>query len=217
MIRFLSNLLFPPKCILCRKLLDRQETDLCTDCRKHAPDFNKPKSGIPLVAQWTALWYYKDNVRGSIHRFKFGRARHYAAPYGRMLAMRIAKTLPEDFDILTWVPTGTLRKMRRGYDQAMLLAEATAAELGVTPRAVLKKIRNTPPQSGIRDAAKRRANIFGAYRVIDKNLVIGKRILLLDDVITTGATCSECARVLLTAGAKTVYCAAVAAASHDKK
>lgn len=213
----LLNLLFPPRCILCRKVLQKNETDLCRHCRTHAPEFIKAKRNIPFVARWTALWYYKDDVRPSIHRFKFGSARHYAAPYGRMLSMRLLNTPLADFDIISWVPVGPLRKLRRGYDQSYLLAEAVSRELGAEPVQVLRKVRNTPPQSGIADAAKRRANVRNAYKVTDPLSIAGKRILLLDDVITTGATCSECAKTLLTAGAKEVFCAAVAAASHDKK
>ena len=211
------TLLYPGKCVLCRKLLEQDETDLCRDCRKAAPTFSKPKRMIPNVARWTALWYYKEDVRRSIHRFKFGNARHYAAAYGRLLGMKLLQDLPEGFDILTWVPTGAIRKFFRGYDQAKLLAEAVGLELGCTPVKVLKKTRNAPPQSNISDAAKRRANVLGAYKVVDPQIVKGQRILILDDVITTGATTSECAKPLMIAGAKEVTCAAVAAAFHHKK
>lgn len=211
------GLLFPDKCVLCRRLLAKEETDLCHHCRENAPEFTKAKRNIPFIANWTAVWYYKDDVRRSLHRFKFGNARSYADAYGRMLAMRVLADLPQGFDLLVWVPTGFLRRLRRGYDQARLLAGATGLELGMVPTALLKKIRNTPPQSGIREAAQRRANVLGAYKVTDPSAIAGKRILLIDDVLTTGATSSECARVLLTAGAKEVYFAAVAAAAHDNK
>lgn len=216
-MEFLLNLLFPRKCILCQRVLEKNETDLCPGCRTHAPDFLKAKRNIPFVARWTALWYYKDDVRSSIKRFKFGRYRNYAPIYGRLLAMHLLESPFADFDIISWVPVGPLRKLKRGFDQSQLLAEAVAGELGRDTSRVLRKIRNTPPQSLIDDAAKRRANVLGAYRVTDKDSIKGKRILLLDDVITTGATCSECAKTLLAAGAKEVFCAAVAAASHDKK
>ena len=98
-----------------------------------------------------------------------------------------------------------------------LLCHAVGAELGITPVKALRKIRNTPPQSGIRDVSRRRANVLGAYRSICSETLRGKRILLLDDVITTGATASECARVLLTAGAKEVFCASIAVSDHTKK
>ena len=215
MAESLLSILYPRKCILCRSLLSKEETDLCTQCRKAAPEFPKTKSTFPFVARWTALWYYKDDVRRSILRYKFHHARHYAPAYGRLLGMKLLQEFPEGFDAITWVPTGTVRKFFRGYDQAQLLAQAVAKELGREPVQLLKKVRNTPPQSGINDAARRRANVLAAYAATRS--VAGKRILLLDDVITTGATTSECAKTLQIAGAKEVYCAAVAAASHHKK
>ena len=84
-------------------------------------------------------------------------------------------------------------------------------ELGTAPVPTLKKIRHNRRQSGIRSEAQRRANVLGAYRVLRPEEVRGKRILLLDDVLTTGATSGECARMLLTAGAKEVHCAVIAA------
>ena len=80
------------------------------------------------------------------------------------------------------------------------------------PVPLLKKVRHNRPQSGISDASKRRANVLGAYREVNRQAIAGKRILLLDDILTTGATASEAARVLLTSGAKEIHCAAVAAA-----
>ena len=91
-----------------------------------------------------------------------------------------------------------------------LLARAVGRELGTEPTRLLRKTRSAPPQSGISGEAARRANVLGAYRVTDSQAIRDKRILLLDDVITTGATASECARTLLTAKAKQVNCAAVA-------
>ena len=82
----------------------------------------------------------------------------------------------------------------------------------MTPVPLLKKVRHNRPQSGIHGAAQRRANVLGAYRELDREAIAGKKILLLDDILTTGATAGECARVLKTAGAKEVHCAAVAAA-----
>lgn len=211
------SILYPRKCVLCRSLLTKEETDLCTQCRKTAPGFPKAKSTFPFVARWTALWYYKDDVRRSILRYKFHHARHYAPAYGRLLGMKLLQEFPEGFDVVTYVPTGAIRKFFRGYDQAQLLAEAVAKEIGCRSAKLLKKVRNTPPQSRINDAARRRANVLAAYAVVDRQAVSGQRILLLDDVITTGATTSECAKTLQIAGAKEVYCAAVAAAFHHKK
>ena len=211
------RLIYPPKCVLCARFLTRQETDLCHDCRQNADPFPGNKTKIPFIAHWTALWYYKDNVRASIHRFKFGNRRHYAGVYGRLLALRLIESNFAQVDLVTWVPVSTLRKFRRGYDQSKLLAQALGKELSLPVFRVLKKVRHTPPQSTLGHAPQRRANVLGAYRITDPSKVAGKRILLLDDVVTTGATASECAKVLLTAGAKEVLLATVAVAKHDKK
>ena len=217
MLKRLWVLLFPPKCVHCGKLLADEETDLCGDCRKNAPVFEKSNFRISFVAHWTAVWYYNDNVRNGILRFKFARRRSYAVAYGRHLAMKLMTAGKTDFEVLTWVTTGRQRKRKRGYDQAELLARSVAKEFGVEAVRTLKKIRKTPPQSTLSSAAQRRANVLGAYKVIDPALIAGKRVLVIDDVITTGATASECAKTLLTAGAKEILFAAVAVASHDTK
>ena len=219
MILFLRllDLFFPPKCVLCRHLLTREETDICHRCRKVAPEIEKPKLKFFFVAGWTALWYYKDDPRRSLIRYKFRDRRSYYLSYGRVLAMHLRQKGFEKYEVLSYIPVAPLRKFIRSYDQVELIAQAVSKELDKPLVPTLRKIRNTPPQSGFKDPSQRRANVLGAYKIQDPALVRGKQILLLDDVITTGATASECARVLLTAGAKEVYCAAMAAANQDKK
>ncbi len=209
---FLLNLLFPPKCILCGTLLGKDEQDLCRACRVDSPEYPNRKENLQFLDSFTAVWYYEDSVRRSLLRYKFHGARSFAPGYGRLLAMKLLQTNPDGFDCITWIPVSRLRKLRRGYDQVELLAECVARELGMTPVPLLKKVRHNRPQSGIRDAAKRRGNVLGVYRDQNREFLSGKRILLLDDILTTGATAGECARVLLTAGAKEVHCAVIAAA-----
>jgi ComF family protein len=209
---YLLNLLFPPKCILCGKLLKKDEQDLCRECRVDSPEYPYRKENLQFLDSFTAVWYYEGNVRRSLLRYKFHGARSFAPGYGRLLAMKLLKTNPEGFDCLTWVPVSRLRKLTRGYDQVQLLADAVGRELGMTPVPLLKKVRHNRPQSGIRDAAKRRGNVLGVYREENREQIAGSRILLLDDILTTGATAGECARVLLTSGAKEVHCAVIAAA-----
>ena len=217
LLQRLGKLLFPPKCILCRKVLETNETDLCRHCRIDSPECNSSARKLPHISKWAAVWYYEGTVRESILRFKFRGVRSYAPAYGRLMAMSLQRQEMQNFDLLTWVPTGRWRKLRRGYDQVELLAKAVGDELGVEPVSLLKKVRNNPPQSGITGDAQRRANVLGVYQVRDAKVLAGKRILLLDDVITTGATAGEAARVLLTAGAKEVYCGAVAMARRGGK
>ena len=188
----LVQLLFPPKCVLCGKLLKKEETDLCRTCRIEAPYYRNTKRKPQFLDSFAAIWYYEGTARASILRYKFRGKQNYASAYGRLLAMEIQRRELE-LDVLTWIPVSPLRKWRRGYDQVELLAKAVGRELGMEPRPTLKKIRNNRPQSGI----------------------TGQRILLLDDILTTGATASEAARVLKTAGAAEVHVAALAAAGKD--
>ncbi len=213
----LSAWLFPPKCVLCGSFLEKEETDLCHRCRIHAPECPILHSKYPFLKRWTALWYYEDVVRGSLLRYKFYKKRHYAAAYARLLGMKLLREDRADFDIMTWNPISRRRRRQRGFDQVQLLAVHLGRELGVKPQRLLKKIRDNPAQSGIVGQAERRANVLGAYRVLRPESVVGKRILLLDDIVTTGATAGECARVLLTAGAKEVHFAVIAAARQHKK
>ena len=209
---WILQLLFPPRCILCRKLLQKEETDLCRSCRIASPFYVNAKRKLHFLDSFVAVWYYEGNVRRSLLRFKFHGARSYAEPYGRLLAMGLRETYPEGFDVLTWVPVSRLRKFSRGYDQVELLARAVGRELDLVPVCTLQKIHHNRRQSSISDPARRRANVLGAYRVADPTRIQGKRVLLLDDILTTGATASECGRMLLTQGAKEVHCAAIAAA-----
>lgn len=210
----LLELLFPSKCVLCRQILSKDELDLCRECRTDAPRFHPGQGRIRFVADYTAVWFYEDQVRSSLLRYKFHRARHYAPAYGRAVAMAVERKLPEELDLITYVPVSSRRKLERGYDQVELLADAVSEELGIPVVPLLKKIRDNPPQSGIEKAEARRANVLGAYESINRNRIRGSSILLLDDIITSGATVSECARVLQEAQAKKVYCAAVAAARN---
>jgi competence protein ComFC len=101
-----------------------------------------------------------------------------------------------------------------------LLAEAAAKELGDKPcLSLLEKRRNTKSQFKTRNAAERRANVSGAYTVnrLNKDRLQGKRILLIDDIVTSGATLSECSRILLTEGAERVLCATLCKAKKYKK
>lgn len=216
-LTWIKELLFPPKCVLCGAILEKDELDLCRDCRVNAPEYPIGRLKPQFLDSFAAIWYYEDTVRRSLLRYKFYGARHYAQCYGRILAMKLLQEYPEGFDVLTWVPISRLRKLRRGYDQVELLARAVGAELGMEPRPLLKKVRHNPPQSGIVGQAQRRANVLGIYRAEQEEEIIGKRILLLDDILTTGATAGECARVLLTAGAAEVHCAVVAAVRKTTK
>ncbi len=212
---WITALLFPEKCVLCGKILGRGEQDLCRACRVDMPECPISRVKHPFLDSWLAVWYYEGRVRRSILRYKFYGKRHYAAAYARLLAMRLLREERADADVITWIPISEKRLRKRGFDQVELMARKLSEELKIPAQPLLWKRRDNPPQSRITGRAQRRANVLGAYEAIHLEQLEDKRVLLLDDVLTTGSTAEECGRVLLTAGAREVHFAAVAAAGKQ--
>lgn len=207
----LLDLLYPPRCAFCRGLLPEGERGMCRYCERKLPYV--PRDGQTQNFRNTdkclAPLYYHGMVKDSLHRYKFGGLTAYAQLYSEF----IVKCIDENqisCDIITWVPLSRRRLRKRGYDQAELLARLVSENRGESCARLLKKLRDNPPQSKTGSAEKRRANAAGAYACIKPELVKGKRLLLIDDIVTTGATFSECAGVLKAAGAAEVICAAAA-------
>ena len=216
----LLDLLFPPKCVFCGRLLTSGERDFCARCQRELPWLAGPEAEqtgefFTLCASPLA---YRDQVRDSIRRYKFKGRQGYHKAYGRLVAQCVHDHLDGRWDLITWVPLSDQRRRERGYDQAFLLASAAALELGEVAVETLRKGRNTEAQSGLDDDAARRANVLGAYDKEKSSYRNFKQryeeadVLLIDDVITTGATISECARILRTVGAGEVVCATLARA-----
>ena len=209
----LLDLLFPPRCVFCRRLLHRGEEGICPRCQQELPwalGAEAEQTGEFFSLCASPLWY-QDQVRASFHRYKFKGVRGYSRTYGRLVAQCVQDHLAGRYDLITCVPLSRARLRQRGYDQAMLLASAAALALDDVAAETLCKVRDTEAQSGLgKNDASRRANVLSAYQVTDPALVEGRRVLLIDDIVTTGSTLSECARVLRTAGATDVVCAALA-------
>ena len=207
----LLDLLFPPKCVFCSRVLDKTDEGWCDNCTEALPyaDNNGRQDG-EIFDFCVSPLYYTGLVRRSILRYKFRGASHYAAVYGKFLAESIQESPDIKYDVISWVPLSDNRERSRGYDQAMLLALATALELDDVAVETLKKPHDVQAQSDLGDKAERSANISGAFEASDPEIIAGKRVLLIDDVVTTCSTLDECARVLLNAGASGVMCAALA-------
>ena len=198
----LLDLLYPPKCVFCRKLVTDGRM-LCPDCEKALPVPEKEKQSkkISGLAVCLSPLYYTGDVRQSLHRYKF----QGAAAYYRIYAELMAACVREHgltADLVTWVPLSRKRLRRRGYDQARLLAEEVAGRLALPCEQTLEKIRNNPAQSGTSGAEERQKNVRGVYRAVTS--FAGEHVLLVDDIVTTGATLSEAAKELLNAGAEQV-------------
>ena len=162
------------------------------------------------------LWY-EGKVREGLLRFKFQGARAAAGPLGELVARCAAERFSGAFDVVTWVPVSRRRLRSRGYDQARLLAESACRLWEVRPEQLLQKITDTPAQSGLTEEAARRANVLGVYEAAEPERIQGCRILLVDDICTTGATLAECARTLRDAGAADVMCVCAALARRPEK
>ncbi|MGM9521914.1 MAG: ComF family protein [Oscillospiraceae bacterium] len=206
----LSALLFPPRCMFCGRIID--DGFFCASCRSDLPECGEVKGGGEFFSGCAASFYYTGNVRRAVLAMKFYGKRGYAAGFGEFLAQTVTEHLDGKYDVITWVPISGKRLRKRGYDQARLIAEETAKILAVPVCRTLLKRRDTPAQSSLKGRERRAANVSGAYEAANAGSFRGKRILLIDDVCTTGATLSECSRVLLMAGAEDVVCAAAAAA-----
>ena len=218
MLKRLINLLFPPKCKFCRRVLLKNETDLCHSCRIQTPEFNSEKRKAKHVADWTAVWYYRGRVIGSLKRYKFWNARRYADFYGRMLALKLLDCyFLQEVDLITWAPVSKRRRQQRGYDQSYLIAKAVAQELEDKPLVSTLQRKHTVPISSIRNIRQRQYAISGAYSCPCPEAVQGKTILVIDDIFTTGSTSSEIGKTLLAAGAAKVYLGVVASAQHEFK
>jgi len=209
------DLLFPPKCVFCRDILLQKGAHFCSTCADtlpFCPDESVSQAGDFYVNCVTPLFYDKQ-VRDSVHRYKFQNAQGYRRTYGALMAACIEEYLADPYDLITWAPVSKKRLRKRGYDQAEILAKEVARYLDKLCVPTLQKVRHAPPQSSLsggRDA--RKVNIADAYMVPDPTVLAGKRVLLVDDVLTTGSTLSECARMLLLAGADEIFCTALARA-----
>jgi len=205
---WLLDLLFPPKCPFCGTV--RDEAGICAACEKELPWFEKPVWKGPDGLRCAAPLRYEGAVRDALLRLKFQGASGTAETLGRITAQCAAEEFGGEFDVVTWVPVSRKRLRKRGYDQAELLSRAVCRVWETKPVRLLKKTADTPAQSKLSDAAARRANVLGVYEAVETEQICGRRVLLVDDICTTGATMAECVRVLKEAGAESVVCAAVA-------
>lgn len=233
-LRALSSLFYPAACVVCSENIERPEY-LCESCRGRAPRITPPfcaKCSEPFSGAITqtfscancehrilhfdsavAAYRSRGPVRKLVHAFKYGHQRHLRHPLADWLGetMRDPRLRDRRFDLIVPVPLHPARQRERGFNQATLLAELLAPRVAVPLRPALERIRYTRTQTAY-DRAERKENLRDAFR-LRKNMDVRQlHVLLIDDVLTTGSTLSECARVLKEAGAISVYAATAARA-----
>lgn len=213
LLHSLRRLLFPRKCIFCGMPLEG-ERQICTGCMEAVilrDNAARHGAGLHFDAATAAL-RYTGPVRRAILGLKYGERQDYARPLARMMQETALRQLRQSFDAITYVPGNPGTDRTRGYNQARLLAEALAKQMGLPCVHALHKTRSTRKMHGLKPR-ERRENVRDAYALRRASAQLaGKVVLLVDDVLTTGATLSECAKTLKQGGAAAVYgiCAAVA-------
>jgi competence protein ComFC len=230
----LASLFYPATCVVCAANVERSEY-LCADCQHAAPRIVAPfcaKCSEPFAGAITqtfscancehrvlhfecavAAYRSRGLVRKLVHEFKYARLRHLRYPVAGWLRETLSdpRLHGRHFDVIVPVPLHPARERERGFNQALLLAELLAPALTAPLRPVLERTRYTTTQTAY-DRAERMENLHGAFRLRKNQDVRDLRVLLIDDVLTTGSTLSECARVLRAAGAVSVHAATAARA-----
>lgn len=222
------QLLFPKTCPICEDILEKHR-EICRVCEKNLRYISEPKCkkcGKPfetteegvetreycvdctnrnhLYQSGMAVFQY-DDISASIYRFKYHNQRTYADFYGKAMAMRYGRTIQEfGIEILMPIPVSSKKKITRGYNQAELMAEVLGRELKlpVDSRTLIRE-KNTIPQKEL-NYEERRNNLKKAFKILG-NVIKYKKILLVDDIYTTGSTIDACAEVLRQAGAEEVF------------
>ncbi len=223
----LLDLFFPPRCIFCRGPLDceQQGVEICQSCYDGLLDPRQccSRCSHPLLKQERfcpvchgrffafkgacALNVYRGNLKQVVHRYKYKDKRHLAHTLGRLAAGQIKRCNWPNFKAVVPVPLHPLRLAERGYDQAFLLAEVIAADLQLPVQRHLIRTRATISQTKL-DSMSRWDNVRDAFAP-SSCVALSGNILLVDDLLTTGATAHNAAETLLFAGADSVYLAVV--------
>ncbi len=185
-------------------MLDRK--NLCERCGKHKREC-MCRHGIAYECAMS-VYPYEEPIKERFWAFKFRGKVGYGVYFGDRMTRLCEGAYGDSIDIVVYVPMLPKKERERGYNQAEILAKHVAAGIGREVRGILVKQRDNPEQHKQADVLSRRANVRGLFELTrDAHLYIhGKNILLVDDVLTTGATLDECARVLLAGGALSVRC-----------
>ncbi|MEG6615145.1 ComF family protein [Peptococcaceae bacterium 1198_IL3148] len=235
LLESLLNLLFPPKetCPLCGD--KSAENKICADCGLWLTKCRQQpfcyRCGRPSVGQVCedcinkerpfllarAVAPYQGPMRQAVHRFKYQGKQQLAAPLGKLMLQRIAaEPLYHHCDLVVPIPMAKTKERLRGYNQALLLAQVVAAGLTLPCRQVLIKVRDTVPQANL-NRRQRELNLQEVLQLKNNGNIKGRRVLLIDDVITTCATVSTAAAVLRQGGATEVLVLTLAATPNIAK
>ncbi len=202
-INGIINIFYPNACGICGII---SKYDICPKCIAKLNDIKQCKKHIYLTKNFTDAMYifkYEDLVRECFIKYKFGEQNYrYKAFANFMIKDKKICGFLKKYDIIIPVPISKKRKKQRGYNQSeLIIKECTKLDESINVYMnILYKTKNTKPQSTL-NKEQRKMNLQGAYEVKNSNHITNKKVLLFDDIYTTGSTLEECAKVLRQAGA----------------
>ena len=224
-LKFISEFLdfvIPRFCITCSITLATDEKFICNDCESKVKFLSNPQIEIELqrkfkstsfVDDYTSLYLFEEgkSIQQLIHSLKYDNKFKIGFYLGRKLGEHKTEKLNSwKTDIIIPIPLFKLRRIDRGYNQSYYIAKGVSKETGIpTENRIVKRIKNTISQTTL-DHNERKENVGGAFTLSNKKIVQSKKIIILDDVITTGATVSELAKLLKENGAAKVFAISVA-------
>lgn len=221
---YILRLLFPPKCIFCEALLSiGTNPEICQSCYSKMPlhdsDYLSPGVETTVLKgcdRVVSLFRYSGIVRETLLRYKFNDRPSYFRTLSLLLYEKLIKVTKNDtFDIIVSVPLHKKRELSRGYNQARLISECVAKKLGKPDCSrMIKRKRETAVQSTLTHE-ERIENVREAFYVLNPSIFNGKKVLLIDDILTTGNTIGECGRLIKEAGAAEVIGAVLATGRMD--
>ncbi|UCB51863.1 MAG: ComF family protein [Candidatus Zixiibacteriota bacterium] len=229
------DFIYPQACPICRNSLKREEADVCEECWKalallpspycpycasflenqdditnhQCPNLSRPRDRRILAVR--SLGTFDDHYQKLVHRLKYDKK----IPLGRRLARKLGESIKQErsfpgCDMVIPVPLHRARHRARGLNQSEVLAEGISRVTDIpSGKNILRRKKNTKDQTYL-NAQQRAENVKGAFVVTQPEKINSKRVILVDDVMTTGATLNECARVLLDSGAEDVFAVTLA-------
>lgn len=203
-LRHLAALIYPVRCPICNKVIGAMDS-FCNECEDGLIKYNYNFS-IPQIKKFTAAFEYNEKISPAIFIMKDSIGGNAPYALGNALAERI-KSADINADFIVPVPMYRENLRKRGFNQSELIAKEVGRILDIEVRTdIVSKNRKTLPQKEL-TKAQRKVNLKGAFSVADKSEVKNKRILIIDDVCTTGSTVSEIANLLTECGAESIFCA----------
>lgn len=211
---FIIEIVYPRKCVFCGEIFKINEPldeYICFDCYQELTFIHNEKNCDTFVLG------YDDLVKKSIHKFKYDFHPHYAKTYAKLISSELKNIDTLEFDFIVPVPMYSKKRRTRGFNQAELIGIEISNILGIPVITnEFKRIKPTKPQSLIASYSDRRKNLKGAFRIVEKGFFEDKSIMLVDDIITSGATIKECKNLLYEDGAKNIIAVSLACAGKYK-